>query len=153
MKQHKPGKKQSKKPSAKKQKSAERNENERRLVDLHKPEVLLAKIDLEQWGWHCRWMLLAIGRGDYEAAHKALDSFLHSSVPESINFDSSIWVLSQQLPYRLLESLESGGFLTLRSLDKATDEELRQCDHCGDKHLLLVREAVELALEVIVRCS
>lgn len=138
---------------SKKQKSADRNENERRLVDLHKPEVLLAKIDLEQWGWHCRWMLLAIGRGDYAAAHKALDDFLYSNVPGAITFDSSIWVLSQHLPYRLLESLESNGFETLRSLDRATDEELRRCDHCGDKHLLLIREAIEAALEAIVRCS
>jgi len=127
-----------------------RDENERRLIDLHKPEVLLKNIDLDEWGWHSRWILLCIGRKDFVAAHTALDAFIAGSVPGSITLDSSIWMLSQHLPYRLLEALENGGYETLRSLDGATDEELRQCDHCGDKHVLLIREAIEHALEVMI---
>lgn len=126
---------------------------ERKMTDLHNPKVLLKDFNREQWECYVRRMELCIGRRDFSAAHKALDEFLANTTKEAITPDSSIWMLSGSVPYRVLVSLESHGYQTVRAVAGAKDSDLEKIYMISAVTIARLREAIETSQLSVRSCS
>lgn len=102
-------------------------------------EELLAQWDAARWSVACREMQIRIGRGCFEAAHRALSHFCRDTQPDFATLESHVAAV---FPVRIANMLEEAGFATLRSVDNELDATLMAIPNFGDVCIGICRKTI-----------
>lgn len=104
-------------------------------------EDLLDEFDEKSFSFAVGKIRLAIARGNVDLARESLEEFLQQACStDAITLDSPITLL--MLPVRMTNNLEANGYLTVRSLVKASDDELRCVPDLAESSLRKIREVL-----------
>lgn len=97
---------------------------------------LLSGFDAARWSVACRHMQLRIVHGNIEAAIAVLRAFFRFTGYELATEQSP---LASVLPVRIANTLEDAGYLTVASVARATNADLREIPNIGGEAISTIR--------------
>jgi hypothetical protein len=96
----------------------------------------IAEWDAENWEIACRQMQINLMQGNVLRARQTLNAYCRDRIPGFLTLDR---LISEVLPPKWCDALWDAGFRTMRSLTKATDEELLLIENIGERTVEKIR--------------